>query len=69
MTEQRLDHIEIKLTMQEDLLDTLNQLVYQQQKKMTELENLCTALARRLQEVTVNAPGQSGLPHDRPPHY
>ena len=68
MIENRLEHIEIKLTLQEDLLDTLNQLVYRQQMKIDELEQLCTALARRLKEGGSNA-GQSGLPHDRPPHY
>lgn len=33
MTETRLENIEIKLTSQEDLLDTLNMQVYEQQKE------------------------------------
>jgi len=68
-TEKRLENIECKLTSQEDLLDTLNQQVYRQQQKLDEMERLCSALARRLKEVTSNTAGQSGLPHDRPPHY
>ncbi|MFC6518408.1 SlyX family protein [Undibacterium arcticum] len=33
MNEERLIEIEIKIARQEDLVDTLNQLVYQQQRK------------------------------------
>ena len=38
MNEERIVDIEIKIARQEDLLDSLNQLVYQQQKKIDELE-------------------------------
>jgi SlyX protein len=68
MMDQRLENIEIKLTRQEDLLETLNMQVYQQQKKIHELEMLCAALVKRLKEASFNQ-NQSGLPHDRPPHY
>ena len=68
MLENRLVNIELKLTSQEDLLDTLNHQVYQQQKKIDELEMLCLALAKRLKEASVNS-GQAGLAHEKPPHY
>lgn len=68
MTERRLEEIEIKLTHQEDLLDSLNLQVYQQQKKIDELETLCAALVKRLKEASLNQ-SQSGLPHEKPPHY
>ncbi len=68
MDEARFDNIEIKLTRQEDLLETLNMQVYRQQKKIDELEMLCLALAKRLKEASVNQ-GQTGLPHEKPPHY
>ena len=48
MNEDRIVDIEIKIARQEDLLDSLNQLVYQQQKKIDELEALCAALALSL---------------------
>ena len=41
MDNERLEDIEIKLTRQEDLLDTLNMQVYQMQKKIDALEMLC----------------------------
>lgn len=67
--EERLIDMEIRLSRQDDLVDTLNTQVYQQQKKIDELEKLCTALATRLREVAVTA-SQRQMPIDeRPPHY
>ena len=68
MIENRLVDIEIKLARQEDLVDTLNQTIYRQQKKIDELEALCTALARRMQEVQ-QAAHERGPAHEIPPHY
>jgi SlyX protein len=65
--DERLVNLEIKLTSQDDLLDTLNQTIYRQQKKIDELDALCTALARRMTELPTQASGS--LPHDKPPHY
>lgn len=68
MNEDRIVDIEIKIARQEDLLDALNQLVYQQQKKIDELEALCTALARRLKEAVI-AGSEQNATNERPPHY
>lgn len=66
--EERLINLESKLANQEYLLDVLNQTVYQQQKKIDELDALCTALAKRLSDVHARLP--DGAPaNDRPPHY
>jgi SlyX protein len=65
-TEERLVELEIKVARQEDLLDTLNQTIYQQQKKLDELETLCMALVRHLKDVREET---SGPMHERPPHY
>jgi SlyX protein len=67
MNEDRLIEIEIKLTRQEDLLDTLNRTVYEQQKKIDELEALCAALAHRMKDLT-ESDRQAPL-NERPPHY
>ena len=65
--EDRLVDIEIKLARQEDLVETLNRIVYQQQKKIDELEALCMALARQHKEWRdAAAPGSA---HEKPPHY
>lgn len=68
MLENRLIDIEIKLARQEDLVDALNQTVYQQQKKIDELAALCAALARHVKQAQDDA-SQQNLAHDRPPHY
>ena len=52
----------------EYLLDVLNQTVYQQQKKIDELDALCVALAKRLADVHARLP--DSLPaNEKPPHY
>jgi SlyX protein len=67
MNEDRIIDIEIKLTRQEDLVDTLNKTVYEQQKKIDELEALCTAIALRLKELSDVA--QQNPLNEHPPHY
>lgn len=66
--EERFIEIEIKLSRQEDLVDTLNQMVYEQQKNIDRLDALCSALVRQLSEARSSAP-EGGLAHERPPHY
>jgi SlyX protein len=60
--------IESKLAHQEYLLDVLNQTVYQQQKQIDEIDNLCKALAKRLGDLQARQP-DAMLPHEKPPHY
>jgi SlyX protein len=67
MNEDRIVDIEIKIARQEDLVDTLNQMVYQQQKKIDELEALCTALARRVMDVS--SANEQNPANEKPPHY
>ena len=68
MSEDRFIAIEIKLSRQEDLVETLNEQVYRQQKKIDELENLCAALARQLQQAQRGSEDASAA-HEPPPHY
>ena len=67
-TEDRLVDIEIRLTRQDDLVDTLNKTIYQQQKKIDELETLCTALARHIKDMRAMA-SEQGAADEKPPHY
>lgn len=68
ITEERLVDIEIKIARQEDLVDALNQTVYQQQKKIDELEALCSALARRVKDVS-SVDSEANPANEKPPHY
>jgi len=67
--EERIIDLEIRLSRQDDLVDTLNTQVYQQQKKIDELEKLCVALARRLRELAITANQRQSVVDERPPHY
>jgi len=68
-TEERLIDLEIRLSRQDDLVDTLNTTVYRQQKKIDELETLCTAMIVRIQELAINASQRNAVIDERPPHY
>jgi len=65
--EERFIELEIKLTHQEDLVDSLNQLVYEQQKKIDRLEALVAETARRLVAISDTIQHSSAV--EKPPHY
>ena len=67
MPEQRVTAIEEKLAYQEDLIKALDDVVYQQQCRIDQLEALCKQLSERLQGISES----TGLAPDneRPPHY
>ncbi|WP_334188421.1 SlyX family protein [Noviherbaspirillum sp.] len=67
-TEDRIIDIEIKVARQEDMVDALNQMVYQQQKKIDELEALCSALARHIKDMR-QEDAERNPASERPPHY
>lgn len=66
VNEDRFVEIEIKLAHQEDLVETLNELVYEQQKRMDKLEAMCGALAQHIRD---NAHGGPNMLNEKPPHY
>ncbi|MFZ6692665.1 SlyX family protein [Undibacterium sp. SXout20W] len=68
-TEERLVDFEIRLSRQDDLVDTLNTQVYRQQKKIDELEALLTAMAARMRELAITANQRNTMVDERPPHY
>ena len=67
-TDDRLVEIEIKISRQEDMLESLNQAVYQQQKKIAHLEAICAALAGHIKQPP-GGDGQRTADSERPPHY
>jgi len=66
-TEQRLTELEIKLSYADDLLDTLNRQVAQQQQTI----DLLLAEVRRLrrQQAENTSPTFRSLRDELPPHY
>ncbi|MDB5775577.1 MAG: SlyX family protein [Herbaspirillum sp.] len=66
--EDRLIAIESKIAEQEDLVESLNQTVYRQQQQIDQLEELLSALVRRMKDS--GAESSDEQPGDeRPPHY
>ncbi len=67
MNEDRLTELEIKQAYQEDLVQSLNQIVSQQQIQIQRLEATCQVLYQRLQALAeVNSLASNEPP---PPHY
>ncbi len=66
--EDRFIDIEIKLAYAEDMVDSLNQRIHEQQQQIDKLEQLCLSLAQHVRNLAQNNNGNQ-LPHERPPHY
>jgi SlyX protein len=66
--EEQLIDIETKIAFQEDTLQELNELVYQQQKQLDQLEAAFKSLASRIKELSETIPvAEHG--DEKPPHY
>lgn len=64
--EDRFINIEIKLTEQENLVDTLNRTVYEQSRRIDQLETLVAKMAEHLRVLRDR---DQGPVNERPPHY
>jgi uncharacterized coiled-coil protein SlyX len=62
----RIDALEIRLTFQDETIETLNQTVTAQWLKIDALTRQIAGLSKRLEEAEAGAPGPANEP---PPHY
>jgi uncharacterized coiled-coil protein SlyX len=62
----RIDALEVRLTFQDETIETLNQTITAQWLKIDALTRQVSELRDRLQEAESHAPGQV---NERPPHY
>lgn len=67
MIEDRLINIETQLAFQEDAIEELSKVVYQQQQALARLETICQTLAGHIQTLTEE--GREASTHEIPPHY
>ena len=66
--EARIAEIEAKLTLSEDLLETLNTTVYRQQQHIERLERDLRAMRDQVESISASA--EPAAPRDEiPPHY
>lgn len=65
--ESRLNELEAKMSLAEDLLDAVNRTVFRQQEQIERLQQEVRVLSQQLQDA---APAESTRPDDEiPPHY
>ena len=63
---ERIDALEMRLTYQDDSIETLNQTITAQWKEIDRLTRQVAELKERLQEAESNVPAPA---NERPPHY
>jgi SlyX protein len=62
----RIDALEVRLTFQDETIETLNKTITEQWLKIDALTRQLTILSDRLQEAESRVPGAANEP---PPHY
>ncbi len=68
MNEERLIEIESKISYQEDTLQELNKVIYQQQKQIDRLEAICASLINHVRDIS-DAMAENSVANEKPPHY
>ena len=63
---ERVDALEMRLTFQDETIETLNQTITAQWKQIDALTRQLTELKEQLQDAESHAPGPV---NERPPHY
>ena len=68
--EDLLIDIETKIAFQEDAVEELNKVIYQQQQKLDRLEAICESLVNHIRDLreTVSE-NQAVAANEKPPHY
>lgn len=69
MSEERWVAIETKIAYQEDLVEELNKVVYEQQKKIDYLEAVCNSLIDHVRSLSDAVAEGKGVANEKPPHY
>ncbi len=67
MSDDRILELEIKMAYQDDLLQTLNDVVGEQQRQLIRLEEVCKLLGQRIKNMAEPEAMNEGI--EVPPHY
>ncbi len=68
MSEPRLEKIESKITDLEHTVQELSSTIYQQQKKIDQIQAVCESLVAHIRELSQTA-SEEGARNEPPPHY
>ena len=66
---QRLDELENRLAFQDDLIDSLNQVITRQDREITHMASQLEVLFTRISEQLETAAPGTSTKHEDPPHY
>jgi SlyX protein len=69
MTENAIIELEIKIAYQEDLLQTLNDIVAKQQLRLDALEYAYKSMSEKVASLALKQPEESAPQYEIPPHY
>jgi len=69
MSEERLVEIETKITFQEQTINDLNDVLYEQQQEIERLSSVCDDLVKRVKELSEFTPEINASANEIPPHY
>jgi len=69
MNEDRLIEIETKIAFQEKTIKDLNDVLYDQQKEVKRLADICDALTKRVREFSAITSEIDAQANIKPPHY
>lgn len=66
----RVDELEARLAFQDDLIESLNDVVSRQDQELSRLALRVAGLEERLQDLASSSSGEGDAPgHEVPPHY
>lgn len=69
MSEDRIIELEIRQAYQEDLIQSLNQVVADQQKQIGRLEETCKLLHDKIKSLAMADRQPTAIVDEKPPHY
>ncbi len=70
MSEKRIVELETKQAYQEDLIQDLNKIIFEQQKRLEKLEEACKYLLEQTKELAeITSSDGSATVDEKPPHY
>ncbi len=69
MSDERFIDLETRLAHQERLIEQLNEVLTDQQSRLTRLEEVSESLKDRLRAIGEGGAGTSAPEDERPPHY
>lgn len=69
MNEDRLIEIETKLAYHEKTIKDLNDVLYEQQKEIKRLSDICDTLAKQESTRSSSLQGNNAPSDEKPPHY